>query len=133
MAAALLPGLLLPLAKARSPVVLAPWCSTISRARPGSLSGWMAVAQAWAVTNLRLPGIPTAGPIIAFTAPLDDRQSGWADNNPSSPFYGNLYVSWNDFSQPNANIFCSFSTDNGATWHSPVLVSTQNSFIRNVQ
>ena len=68
-----------------------------------------------------------------YSAGLDDRQSGWADNNPSSPFYGNLYVSWNDFSQPNANIFCSFSTDNGATWHSPVLVSTQNSFIRNVQ
>src|SRR5436309_5217700 len=27
----------------------------------------------------------------------DDRESGWADNNPSSPFYGRMYVSWNDF------------------------------------
>ncbi|PYI57816.1 MAG: hypothetical protein DMC59_10040, partial [Verrucomicrobia bacterium] len=26
----------------------------------------------------------------------DDRESGWADNNPSSPFYGRMYTSWND-------------------------------------
>src|SRR4051812_39987563 len=27
----------------------------------------------------------------------DDRESGWSDNNPSSPFYGRMYMSWNDF------------------------------------
>ncbi len=27
----------------------------------------------------------------------DDRESGWADNNPASPHYGRMYVSWNDF------------------------------------
>src|SRR5437867_123463 len=27
----------------------------------------------------------------------DDRESGWADNNPASPFYGRMYVSWNNF------------------------------------
>ena len=27
----------------------------------------------------------------------DDRESGWADNNPASPFFGRMYVSWNDF------------------------------------
>ncbi len=27
----------------------------------------------------------------------DDRESGWSDNNPSSPFFGRMYVSWNDF------------------------------------
>jgi Bacterial Ig-like domain len=63
----------------------------------------------------------------------DDRESGWADNDPSSPFFGNMYVSWNDFNAANANIFVVRSTDNGATWSSPVMVSTQNTFIRNVQ
>jgi hypothetical protein len=63
----------------------------------------------------------------------DDRESGWADNNPSSPFFGNMYVSWNDFNAPSANIFVVRSTDNGATWSSAIMVSTQNTFIRNVQ
>ena len=27
----------------------------------------------------------------------DDRESGWSDNNPSSPFFGRMYVSWNNF------------------------------------
>ena len=27
----------------------------------------------------------------------DDRESGWADNNPTSPFANRMYVSWNDF------------------------------------
>jgi hypothetical protein len=63
----------------------------------------------------------------------NDRQSGWADNNPSSPFFGRMYISWNDFSQPNANIFVTFSSDNGATWHSPIMASTGPIFIRNVQ
>jgi len=44
-----------------------------------------------------------------------------------------LYISWNDFNAFAATIYATFSTDNGATWHSPVIVSTQNTFIRNVQ
>src|SRR6266498_3269746 len=63
----------------------------------------------------------------------DDRESGWADNNPASPFFGNMYVSWNDFNVGNANIFVSRSTDNGLTWSSAIMVSTQNTFIRNTQ
>ncbi len=63
----------------------------------------------------------------------DDRESGWADNNPASPFFGNMYISWNDFNQPNANIFVSRSTDNGLTWSSAIMVSTQATFIRNTQ
>jgi hypothetical protein len=67
------------------------------------------------------------------TSTQNDRQSGWADNNPGSPFFGRMYISWNDFSQPNANIFVTFSSDNGATWHSPIMASTGPTFIRNVQ
>src|SRR5438046_1135449 len=60
----------------------------------------------------------------------DDRESGSADNNPSSPFFGRLYVSWNDFGQ-SEQIRSTFSTDGGTTWSSPVNVN--NTFIRNVQ
>jgi hypothetical protein len=28
---------------------------------------------------------------------FDDRESMWVDNNPSSPHYGRMYISWNDF------------------------------------
>src|SRR5436189_2906346 len=69
----------------------------------------------------------------AFNEGSADRESGWADNNPSSPFFGRLYISWNDFNQPNANIFSIHSTDGGATWSSPAMVSTQATFIRDVQ
>jgi len=64
---------------------------------------------------------------------FDDRESGWADNNPSSPFFGRMYVSWNDFNVGNAALSMTFSTDNGATWHSPILVSNTGTFIRNTQ
>src|SRR5438552_12670924 len=60
----------------------------------------------------------------------DDRESGYADNNPSSPFFVRLYVSWNDFGQ-SEQIRSTFSTDGGTTWSSPVNVN--NTFIRNVQ
>ena len=69
----------------------------------------------------------------AFLEGSADRESGWADNNPGSPFFGNMYISWNDFGVGNANIFVVRSTDNGLTWSSPVMVSTQATFIRNTQ
>ena len=46
----------------------------------------------------------------------DDRESGWADNNPSSPFYGRMYTSWNDFNVGGGALFVRYSTDNGLTW-----------------
>src|SRR6266550_2516139 len=80
------------------------------------------------------PSDPTSWThFCVHTAGGDDRESGWADNNPSSPFFGRMYVSWNDFNFPNANIFVSRSTDNGLTWSSATIVSTQNTFIRNTQ
>ena len=69
----------------------------------------------------------------AFNEFSADRESGWADNNPASPFYGTLYISWNDFNAFNADIFVIRSTDAGTTWSSPVQVSSEATFIRNVQ
>src|SRR5215470_13601663 len=44
------------------------------------------------------------------TGSSDDRESGWVDNNPSSPHYGRMYVSWNDFAR-NEAIFVRYSDD----------------------
>ena len=63
----------------------------------------------------------------------DDRPSGWADNNPSSPHFGNMYVSWNDFGVGAGALVVSRSTDNGVTWSSEITVDNSGTFIRNVQ
>ena len=61
----------------------------------------------------------------------DDRESGWTDNNPSSPFANRMYISWNNFAVGGGAIQVVRSSDNGATWSAPVTVAP--SFIRNVQ
>ena len=82
------------------------------------------------------PGSPltAASPgrlVLAFTpARNDDRESGYADNNPASPFFGRMYVSWNDFAR-GFNIFVRFSTDNGLTWTNERQLP--NAAFRNVQ
>jgi hypothetical protein len=63
----------------------------------------------------------------------DDRESGWADNNPSSPFYGRMYVSWNDFNVGGGALFLRYSTDNGLTWTNAREITTGTPFIRDVQ
>ncbi len=64
------------------------------------------------------------------TGGSDDRESGWADNNTASPFYGRMYTSWNDFAR-GQGIFVRYSTDNGLTWTNERQVTT--TFFRNVQ
>jgi hypothetical protein len=61
----------------------------------------------------------------------DDRESGWADNNPSSPFFGRMYVSWNNFAD-GGSLNVRFSTDNGGTWNERQLAPA-SPFIRDVQ
>ena len=63
----------------------------------------------------------------------DDRESGWADNNPASPFFGNMYISWNDFNVGAGALVVSRSTDNGSTWSSSITVANTGTFIRNTQ
>jgi hypothetical protein len=66
---------------------------------------------------------------------FDDRESGWVDNNPSSPFYGRMYVSWNDFASTThpEGIFASYSSDGGNTWTEKFVGGGSSPFIRNVQ
>jgi hypothetical protein len=61
----------------------------------------------------------------------DDRESGWSDTNPASPFFGRLYVSWNDFNVGGGALFVTYSSDNGTTWHAPISVNP--GFVRDVQ
>jgi len=70
-------------------------------------------------------------PFCAFSESFADRESSFADSNPSSPFYGRMYISWNDFSVGGGALFVRYSTDNGLTWTNSRQVTT--SFIRNVQ
>jgi hypothetical protein len=78
------------------------------------------------------PGDPNSWThFCVHTNSQDDRESGWSDNNPSSPFVGRMYVSWNDFNVGGGALFVTYSSDNGATWHSPIQVNP--SFVRDVQ
>jgi hypothetical protein len=67
----------------------------------------------------------------------DDRESGWVENNPASPFFGRMYISFNDFGTTcgaGGCLFETFSSDGGATWSTPVEVQTDPSiFMRDVQ
>jgi Bacterial Ig-like domain len=65
------------------------------------------------------------------TGSNDDRESGWGDNNPASPSYGRMYVSYNDFTVSGGALFVRYSTDNGLTWTNERQITT--TFIRNVQ
>ena len=66
------------------------------------------------------------------TGSADDRESGWADNNPASPFFGRMYVSWNNFAD-GGSLRVRYSTDNGLTWTNERQLAPANPFIRNVQ
>jgi len=79
------------------------------------------------------PNSWTHYPCVHNGASGDDRESGWADNNPSSPFFGRMYVSWNDFNVGNGALTMTYSSDNGATWHSPITVINNGILIRDVQ
>ncbi|MBI1748320.1 MAG: carboxypeptidase regulatory-like domain-containing protein [Acidobacteria bacterium] len=65
----------------------------------------------------------------AHNGNFDDRESLWVDNNPASPYFGRMYISWNDYAA-GQRIYVTYS-DNGNTWSAPVQLST--TFIRNVQ
>ena len=77
-------------------------------------------------------GINWSAGSCAHTGSSDDRQSGWVDNTPTSPFYGRVYLTWNDFALGQF-IFVTFSDDGGVTWSGALQVESNAAFIRNVQ
>ena len=88
-------------------------------------------AARWAGTSSSNPSDPNSWThYCVHTNGGDDRESGWADNNPSSPHFGNMYVSWNDFNVGGGALQVRVSTDNGNTWTQHGITT---SFIRDVQ
>ncbi|HXN24665.1 MAG TPA: sialidase family protein [Candidatus Dormibacteraeota bacterium] len=67
----------------------------------------------------------------AHSGTSDDRQSMWVDNNSASPFYGRMYISWNDFSALGGQALFVTYSDDGNTWTAPNRLSI--GFIRNIQ
>jgi hypothetical protein len=80
-------------------------------------------------TNPSDPNSWTTAPCV-HSGSFDDRESGWSDTNSSSPFFGHMYVSYNDFNIGGGALFVRTSTDNGTTWTPHQLTS---SFLRDVQ
>jgi hypothetical protein len=74
-------------------------------------------------------GVTWSAGACAHVGTLDDRESMWVDNNPVSPFYGRMYISWNDFNVGGGALFVTHS-DDGVTW-TPVQFTP--GFIRDVQ
>ncbi len=55
--------------------------------------------------------------------PFEDKPYVVADDNPQSPFYGNLYIGWTHDRLADAAIVFSRSTDDGLTWSKPIQIS----------
>ncbi|MBF6615079.1 MAG: hypothetical protein IVW55_18405, partial [Chloroflexi bacterium] len=66
----------------------------------------------------------------AMSSSQGDRNSSWVDNSPSSPYYGTVYSSYNDFNVGGGALYVSRSTDAGVTWAAAQL---STSFVRDVQ
>ncbi len=62
--------------------------------------------------------------------PFEDKPFVAADNNPNSPFVGNLYIGWTEFSLDKTIILFSRSTDGGLTWSKPVEISSHEGLPR---
>jgi hypothetical protein len=55
-------------------------------------------------------------PLLIHESSGDDKQGVVGDNNPSSPFYGNVYAAWDDGEPTLAALRFARTTDRGATW-----------------
>ena len=76
-------------------------------------------------------GITWSTGSCAHNGGSDDRESGAVDNNPSSPYYGREYLSWNNFAVGGGALQVISSDNGGTSWTSPVTIN--GAFIRNVQ
>ncbi len=76
----------------------------------------------------------SVGP-CAHSSTQDDRESMYVDNNPASPRYGTMYISFANYNLAGPPISVMRSTDGGTTWSIPINLALPGgvSFVRNVQ
>jgi len=90
---------------------------------PGSRQGQQA-PELVTVSTSDDNGVNWSDPVIAANGHgflFNDKPDVWADRNPSSPFFGRLYVSWTQFRGSVSTFFGEpvrvvFSDDGGKTW-----------------
>jgi BNR/Asp-box repeat len=75
--------------------------------------------KTWGSNAIALDAQPTRPDM-----PFEDKPYLVADDNPDSPFAGNLYVGWTEFSLTKSIVLFSRSTDGGITWSPPFEIST---------
>jgi hypothetical protein len=70
----------------------------------------------------------------AHNGASDDRESMWADNEPTSGTYGRMFISYNDYTTSCGAGGCLFVTysDDGKSWSTPKQLNT-STFFRDVQ
>jgi hypothetical protein len=90
---------------------------------PGSQQGQQA-PELLTVSTSDSNGVNWSDPVIAANGhgfKFNDKPDVWADRNPSSPFFGRLYVSWTQFRGSSHTFFGEpvrvvFSDDGGTSW-----------------
>src|SRR4029079_3925914 len=82
----------------------------------------------WTTTDSN-PGTLTVGACAAQNS-QSDWPTMWVEQNPASPHYGRIYVSFNNFNVGGGALQAVYS-DDGTTWSSFATIS--HTFVRNVQ
>jgi hypothetical protein len=88
------------------------------RRSPDGGATWESEAHA-VISHPTEPGIP-----------FEDKPYIVADVQPRSPYRGNLYVGWTQFTLANSVMLLSRSSDGGITWSSPTKISTHDGLPR---
>jgi len=93
---------------------------------PGAANGNQA-PELLAVSRSDNDGVSWTDPVVAAGGhgfKFNDKEAIWADNNPVSPFFGRVYISWTQFRGSVFTFFgepivISYSADGGNTWSKP--------------
>lgn len=83
-------------------------------------------AVAWSDNDINWNRVVVATVPTWWPLNLLDKNHMWIDNSPASSYNGNLYVSWTRFqlfSSDDGQVQICRSTDNGASWSSPLNIS----------